>query len=131
MRELRFRAWDIARGQMLYWPNEEYLNIAIDFNGQIVMDSFDDDGEGYRDRTVSYPKGYYLTQYTGLKDKNGTEIYEGDVISGEYDGDHETWEVGWEEDRDICGWSVTPDLCETMEVIGNIYENPELLKEAT
>ncbi len=84
-----------------------------------------------------------LMQYTGLKDKNGVEIYEGDIVSIQYDNDQPTiHEVVW------CGidypaFDFQPQLnCECngfshyhndpdtiVEVIGNIYENPELLEK--
>lgn len=77
-----------------------------------------------------------LMQYTGLKDKNGKEIYEGDIVKYE----NEISEVVWG-DYDFCfGWyffTKNQYLWETnglsnpwdeTEVIGNIYKNPELLK---
>ena len=80
-------------------------------------------------------------QYTGLKDKNGKEIYEGDVLQFEYDGEmHIAGAVKWREEVSI--WAVDigiglttiePEdawVPDTYEIIGNIYENPEL-KEAT
>lgn len=129
-REIKFRAWEIdwknnskKQGRMLQWED-----IRDDF-AQI------------QDKT-SY---FILMQYTGLKDKNGTEIYEGDLF-GEMGGDKERpgeYEVFGEVYFDIdfagfCvkypngGWSTLGEhllrVRNHREVIGNIYENPSLLK---
>lgn len=85
-------------------------------------------------------------QDTGLKDKNGKEIYEGDLLHyglGVNDIDGSVWEVEW--DKHTLGWycfvhpdeSVEGTGCNslyylntqsTLAIVGNIYENPELLK---
>ena len=68
-------------------------------------------------------------QYTGLKDKNGKEIYEGDILhlwGGEYcQGYYEFNQIFTVKDLSD---SFYLGECENIEVLGNIYENPELLK---
>ena len=123
MRELKFRAWDKQEKQMM-----KVSAISLE-NKEIGVKDF---------RTYHFfrIKNIELMQYTGLKDKNGTEIYEGDVIKVERDGI--IYRVEWIHG----GFGLEPrynspfyprlgnvELREKIEVIGNIHENPERLEE--
>ncbi len=125
MREIKFRAWDEMHKKMLYEGDKELDYYAMTFDGRIVTAA--DTDLVMADGAMAFLK---LMQYTGLKDKNGTEIYEGDILVN----GRNKWEVFWH----IHKWllrhtelrqvkEIIQDI-ETCEVIGNIYENPELLK---
>lgn len=122
MREIKFRAWDKNKKIMI---DDYYQDICKHYPAVKL-------GE-YISKTVRAVGEYYETymQYTGLKDKNGKEIYEDDVIeedSGLY------YQIIFE--NGCFGYFNNPTrLCENsieeydIKIIGNIYENPELLKE--
>ena len=129
MREIKFRAWD-EHGKK--W---EIDNIFLAETGSV-----------WRVNRINPKAVMNLTNlkpvfYTGLKDNNGVKIYEGDIISERvtYRGESEdqlyivVWRDGYGEfsfqnikDRD----RITPcfEVCTFAKVIGNIYENPELLE---
>jgi uncharacterized phage protein (TIGR01671 family) len=74
-----------------------------------------------------------LGQYTGLLDKNGKEIYEGDVVFSEsnqyYKQDEIVWDcydMGWDIGKKD-SWKLRSPMSSKTEIIGSIYENPELI----
>lgn len=112
-REIKFRAWVKTQEKM----------IEVDQLGLI---------EGARNCRGSGPNGatYYgdtfvLMQFTGLLDKNGKEIYEGDILSPTFGHDPEA--VTFEDGRFSTHYGFSKH---TAKVIGNIYENPELFSRA-
>ena len=136
MREIKFRAWDKLNYRFLSMPL-----VGIDFENDCV-NSYEieqiSDTEYKTVQNVCY--SYELMQYTGLKDKNGVEIYEGDSVkfipSGEYGlvttfGNSQNLGIEWENSRTAFFTPMFYLGCESeLEIIGNIYENPELLEGA-
>jgi uncharacterized phage protein (TIGR01671 family) len=118
MREIKFRAW-IEKDKYMFYQDNQYLN---SFVRRVCMFLADMEHESYLDRNLDE----YLMQYTGLKDKNGKEIYEGDVVTT--DGDNEPLTVRYAEGP--AGFFPFWALGNTYlyKVVGNKYENPELLK---
>lgn len=134
MRDIKFKAWD--KNKKVFIPNEYWAIISTDFNAFGVMLK---DWEDYREGEYFYENAQELSQFTGLLDKNGKEIYEFDILKdgrnrkgivsfgeGEYTPDW--WGVSWH------GWYIdgidtefTQTEASKLEIIGNIYETPELL----
>lgn len=136
MREIKFRGWKVdlntmfsaeqmAADQMCILPTGNFINVH-----QAPMLS-----------TIYAHSNFIPMQFTGLHDKNGNEIYEGDILRYSQYVDHGQWgetvdggtvQVTWLEERaafyPFCIWSSYNDQLKSCEIIGNIYKNPELLK---
>ncbi len=136
-REIKFRAWDIERKKMAYNVQYEYDTI-----GGVEFEDGTEPGENCFADYLKYakafpydktaPNRYIVEQYTGLHDKNGREIYEGDIVTGYYG----RVEVAYnEEDAGFYpfsrpsygGYEYECYNVEDSEVVGNIHQNPELL----
>jgi uncharacterized phage protein (TIGR01671 family) len=124
MREIKFRAWCFPTKEMKNW-----INLKYEMDGEIA-DVLDDEW-------------HHLMQYTGLKDKNGTEIYEGDIVRYIAGENYQTiGVVTWVDEKNSINFKTYPLVCafvihnekedktdkfewdetDYMEVIGNIYE---------
>ena len=124
MRELRFRVWDVDGRAMIY--------------GQTAIDAIP--------LAEANPETIFIMQYTGLPDKRGVEIYEGDIVKHplcvkephEADESCATFigRIQFEVDRGQYlaintkqnGYVIALSEAYKFEVIGNIYESPELLE---
>jgi uncharacterized phage protein (TIGR01671 family) len=143
MREFKFRVWHVEGKKLIYFP---FMHITYD--GTLVFDTFKE--SNYLDETFDKTDKYVLMQYTGLKDKNGREIYEGDIVKLDdgFIGEVDYGCVGgcsfrlYETNDEIEGGLRDLDtaydykvinneinLINGKEIIGNIYENPKLIKE--
>ena len=105
--EIKFRAWN---GKKLLSPARTEVEMSL--------------------RGFAQSLDFILMQYTGLKDKDGKEIYEGDILQEDDIYDRPTkqfYEVKYNATSTTFGihWSMQ----DSYKIIGNIYENPELLKK--
>ena len=129
-REIKFRAYSSHNHKM--YP---VSNIEWDIDGRIWVTA--DDG---KNGIELIDEESHLMQYTGLQDKNGREIYEGDIIVTHPKSKYEAPKSGvvqYRESRPMFGYKTedgeeyniwSSNAYRTYEVIGNIFENPELLE---
>ena len=144
MREIKFRAWHTGN-KVMFSPEEmgaDQLTIMPDGRGFINVSGADTHLSEFMTHMIPM-------QYTGLKDKNGKEIYEGDILEHRWINtgllspvEHISRGVITHVPKDGLGFIVAGFACKchdnsfmsfggwdkSCEVIGNIYENPELLK---
>jgi len=140
MREIKFRAWDKENKKMLVSEDEEnYLSIYLDGTFDSLGNMLDISDSRRRQRSEELE----LMQFTGLKDKNGKEIYEGDIVDVKY------WGIGSIIFMDKAMINPEYGFCKVLpaflikkdnknstflykdkdlKVIGNIYENPKLME---
>ena len=122
MREIKFRVWDKKENEMFYSDMYQNKTSMIYGLGNFLKECSD----------IEEP----IMQYTGLKDKNGVEIYEGDIIK--YDFNNLNYRIEfinaefiarrfYENIEDL--YPTEFDFGKECEVLGNIYENPELLND--
>lgn len=138
-RVIKFRAFDKSTKK---WAHGDRVGVSlngniIDAHGKTLMD------EVFEDHLIAWNENLTISQFTGLLDRNGVEIYEGDVV----DSFHEKWpkerpgdyrangtparEVKWITSPHHNGWNVYFAKKTQLEVIGNVYEHPNLSNNIT
>ena len=113
-REIKFRAWDKINNKMYPIAGISFTNkdTWLQINEKQIM------GANFKEIEIM--------QYVGLKDKNNKEIYEGDIVKIDETEDIDV--VKWSDGKEFCiGFGLFS--CFEYEVLGNVYENPELLRE--
>lgn len=141
MREILFRGKRIDTGEWVYgWPFADTADCSLKKNGKCICQhdgseffivEWVDIYHEYEERKVT-PET--VGQFTGLLDKNGKRIFEGDIVRLYFIDAEEVGEIVWDEERyrvayfspdgDIYGVDGTVEI----EIIGNIHDNPELLE---
>ena len=136
MREIKFRGKRIDNNEWIYGYLLYDYDMADDYVPFIIWKDERYLGGSGEEQIIEHTIG----QYTGLKDKNGKEVYIGDILEytfTDYKG-KELWTENYIVKENISGWEMrnitkpkghrSLSLVKNYEVIGNIYDNPELLE---
>ena len=121
MKEIKFRAWNILTKTMIDLKKVTRFALNIDTDGLFIPFS-----------------GMPVMQFTGLQDSEGKDIYEGDVVEKESEFGPIRRKVIWYQETcqfqlqsintNRC-FTLCPEVLEQIKIIGNIYENSEILEE--
>ncbi|QOS98135.1 hypothetical protein JNUCC42_16620 [Brevibacterium sp. JNUCC-42] len=136
MREIKFRIWDKDYKKMRRCGENTHDSMYFDEDGTVYYYNLQNGCGSLPDGTGTYD----LMQYTGLKDKNGKEIYEGDILSTDlsrpflivefrngafmyqcHDNDQDYYDL-------MLPTNAKNNQDNYLEVIGNMYENPDLIQ---
>ena len=125
-REIKFRAWDKATKRII----AEGFHVIGEVTMFGMIEMYLSEHQCGKSSSLQRMNDVVLMQYTGLKDRNGKEIYEGDVMTHPEFKKGAILEVCW---RDgyyaLSDWDCVRTDFGKGEVIGNIYENPKLVEE--
>jgi len=126
MMEIEIRGWHVSQKKMFYSEQMVKDQLTVLTDGRFINVN-----GGSTSLSVIYDKEkqFIPMLYTGMKDINGKKIFEGDILWYEtmsHKGDVWFEDAGFKTD---CYGNGTEDLCETkIEIIGNVYENPEMVE---
>ena len=130
MRDIKFRVWDKLTKHMHICGEDVHDTISFEIETNKAYYYNLQNGCG----SLRENSDYVLMQYTGLKDKNGKEIYEGDIVKSYYYIPNEDGTEGERYvvklinyDKTLCKYNI--DMFENLEIIGNMWDIPELLEE--
>ena len=143
-REIKFRVWDNKLSEMTMVSHIMFSETAY-MPERVTADLKDEMGSKQLNGLIDAGKhpAFKLMQYTGLKDKNGVEIYENDIVVRSYQHDDlypNSYDptvrtkkiVTWIDNHSYLGYNIRRQkdgTCKHLTIIGNIYENKELLND--
>lgn len=143
-RQLKFRIWDkqnknwLKNSSSLHcysnWAICPFTGNLVDYVGDYGCDSFTSSPAAdyyFEGAEIVKEPRYVIQQYTGLKDSKGVEIYEGDIVDCKYDDEKVIAEIKYSEEYAafLCGENALwQGWLGKAEIIGNVFENPELIK---